>query len=150
GGGCAVGSVGPVVDGGPMLDGILRRPRSAGPAAFVTTRETTPQLLGPLGCPIDKGIDRLAPHGRQTMFVSCLQPAGNLLGGPPLREAVDNEGPEGAIAFDQRFTPPAQLIGSGSVKRRVASARQLIAGEFARDRRFRTADRLRDRANRMA
>src|SRR5262249_13863647 len=34
-----------------------------------------PQLLGPLGCAIDKGIDRLAPHGRQTMFVSCLQPA---------------------------------------------------------------------------
>jgi hypothetical protein len=36
------------------------------------------------------------PSGR------CLQPARNLLGGPPLREAVDNEGPEGAIAFDQR------------------------------------------------
>ena len=79
-----------------------------------------------------------------------MYPAGVSARGPPLREAVDNEGPEGAIAFDQRFTPPAQLIGSGGVKRRVASARQLIAGEFARDRRFRTADGLRDRSDRMA
>ena len=45
------------------LDGILRRSRSAWPAAFVTTREITPQLLGPLRCPIDEGIDRLATHG---------------------------------------------------------------------------------------
>src|SRR6478672_3344776 len=66
--------------------------RSAWPAAFVTTREITPQLLGPLGCPIDEGVDRLATHGPQTTFVSSLQPAGNLLRGPPLREAVDNEG----------------------------------------------------------
>jgi hypothetical protein len=29
-------------------------------------------------------------------------------GGPPFREAVDNEGPEGAISFDQCFTLPAQ------------------------------------------
>src|SRR6202040_479623 len=64
----------------------------AWPAAFVTTREITPQLLGPLGCPIDEGVDRLATHGLQTTFVSSLQPAGNLLRGPPLREAVDNEG----------------------------------------------------------
>src|SRR6202035_1783744 len=140
--GSAVDSLGAFVDGDAILDGILRRSRSAWPAAFVTTREITPQLLGPLGCPIDKGIDRLATDGR---FL-----ARNLLRGPPLREAVDNEGSWGAISFDQRFTPPAQLIGSAGVKRRVASARQLIAGEFARDRRFRTADRLRDRADRMA
>ena len=75
-----------------FLDGILRRSRSAWPAAFVTTREITPQLLGPLGCPIDEGVDRLATHGPQTTFVSSLQPAGNLLRGPPLGEAVDNEG----------------------------------------------------------
>ena len=69
-----------------------RRSRPAWPAAFVTTREITPQLLGPLGCPIDEGVDRLATHGPQTTFASSLQPAGNLLRGPPLREAVDNEG----------------------------------------------------------
>jgi hypothetical protein len=28
----------------------------------VTTREITPQLLGPLGCPIDKGIASRAIH----------------------------------------------------------------------------------------
>src|ERR1700727_761840 len=69
-----------------------RRSRSAWPAGFVTTRGTTPELPGPLGCPRDEGVDRLATHGPQTTFVSSLQPAGNLLRGPPLREAVDNEG----------------------------------------------------------
>ena len=37
-------------------------------------------------------------------------------------------------------TPPAQLIGSGGVKRLVAPARQPVAARFARNRRFRTAD----------
>ena len=73
--------LGPFVDGDAILDGILRRSRSAWPAAFVTTREITPQLLGPLGCPIDEGVDRLATHGPQTTSVSSLQPAGNLLPG---------------------------------------------------------------------
>ena len=90
--GSAVDGLGPFVDGDAILDGILRRSRSAWPAAFVTTREITPQLLGPLGCPIDEGVERLATHGLQTTFVSSLQPAGNLLRGPPLGEAVDNEG----------------------------------------------------------
>ena len=74
--GSAVDSLGPFVDGDAILDGILRRSRSAWPAAFVTTREITPQLPGPLGCPIDEGVDRLATHGPQTTFVSSLQPAG--------------------------------------------------------------------------
>jgi hypothetical protein len=38
--------------------------------------------------------------------------------------------------FRSRFVPPAQLIGSGSVKRRVAAARQPVAGELAPDRRL--------------
>ena len=58
--GSAVDSLGPFVDGDAILDGILRSSPSAWPAAFVTTREITPQLLGPLGCPIDKGIDLLS------------------------------------------------------------------------------------------
>ena len=56
--GSAVDSFGPFVDGDAILDGILRRSRSAWPAAFVTTREITPQLLGPLGCPIDATASR--------------------------------------------------------------------------------------------
>src|SRR5271165_355727 len=50
----------------------------------------------------------------------------------------------------RRFTPPAQLISSGGVKRRVAPAGQPIARQFARDRRLRTADRPSDGADRMA
>jgi hypothetical protein len=43
--GSAVSSLGPLVNGEAILDGILRRSRSAWPAAFVTTREIRPQLL---------------------------------------------------------------------------------------------------------
>src|SRR5438132_10408566 len=55
-----------------------------------------------------------------------------------------------AVFLDQRFTPPAQLIGPGGVKRRVAAAGQLIAGQFAQDGRFWTADRFGDDADRLA
>src|SRR5262245_63745170 len=77
--GSTIDSLGPFVDGDAILDGILRRPRSAWPAAFVTTCEITPQLLGPLGCPINEGIDRLATHRPKTTLVSFLQPARKLL-----------------------------------------------------------------------
>jgi hypothetical protein len=43
-----------------------------------------------------------------------------LLGRPPFREAVANEGLEGLNFLDHRFTPPAQLVGSGGKKRRIA------------------------------
>ena len=115
----------------------------------MTSREITPQLLGLLGGAVDEGVDRLAAHGPQTAFVS-FQPARDLLGRPPFCEAVENEAPQGSVFLDQRFTPPAQLISSGGVKRRVAPARQPIAGQFARDRRLRTADRPSDGADRMA
>ena len=62
--GSAVDGLGPFVDGDAILDGILRRSRPAWPAAFVTTREITPQLLGPLGCPIDEGNSRPADDVR--------------------------------------------------------------------------------------
>ena len=99
----------------------------------MTSREITPQLLGLLGGAVDEGVDRLAAHGSQTAFVSGLQPARDLLGRPPpFCEAVENEATQGSVFLDQRFTPPAQLISSGGVKRRVAPAGQRIAGQFAR------------------
>ena len=93
--------------------------------------QITPQLLGLLGGAVDEGVDRLAAHGPQTAFVSGFQPARNLLGRPPFGEAVENEAPQGSVFLDQRFTPPAQLISSGGVKRRVAPAGQPIARQFA-------------------
>jgi hypothetical protein len=63
------------VDGDAILDGILRSSRSAWPAALVTTREITPQLLR-------NRSSRDPPPAN----------ARNLLRGPPLREAVDDFG----------------------------------------------------------
>ena len=91
--GSGVDIFGPFMDGDAILYGISRRPRSARAAAFVTSREITPQLLGLLGGAVDEGVDRLAAHGPQTAFVSGFQPAGNLLGRPPFCQAVENEAP---------------------------------------------------------
>ncbi len=72
--GSAVDGLGPFVDADAILDGILRGPRSAWPAAFVATREITPQLLGPLGCPIDESINVSQPTaGRRHSFPACSQ-----------------------------------------------------------------------------
>src|SRR5271157_758496 len=125
--GSGVDIFGPFMDGDAILYGISRRPRSARAAAFVTSREITPQLLGLLGGAVDEGVDRLAAHGPHTAFISGFQPACNLLGRPPFCEAVENEAPQVSVFLDQRFTPPAQLISSGGVKRRVAPAGQPIA-----------------------
>jgi hypothetical protein len=85
-----------------------------------------------------EGLDRrgrgrlcLAADGSQTAFISSFQSARDLLGRPPFREAVANEGPQGSVSLDRRFTPPAQLIGSGGVKRRVAPTGQPVARELA-------------------
>src|ERR1700737_3012444 len=129
--GSGVDILGPFVDGESILDRISRRPRSARTAAFVAVREISPQLLGFLGGAIDESVDRLAAEGSQTAFVFSFQPARDLLGRPPFREAVANEGPQGSVSLDQSFTPPAQLIGSGGVKRRVAPTGQPVAREFA-------------------
>ena len=125
--GSGVDIFGPFMDGDAILYRISRRPRSARAAAFVTSREITPQLLGLLSGAVDEGVDRLAAHGPQTAFVPGFQPARDLLGRPPFGEAVENEAPQGSVFLDQRFTPPAQLISSGGVKRRVAPAGQPVA-----------------------
>ena len=86
----------PFMDGDAILYRISRRPRSARAAAFVTSRQITPQLLGLLGGAVDEGVDRLTAHGPQTAFVPGFQPARDLLGRPPFCEAVENEDPQGS------------------------------------------------------
>ena len=93
--GSGVDILGPFMDGDEILYGISRRPRSARAAAFVTSREITPQVLGLLGGAVDEGVDRLAAHGAQTAYVSGFQPASNLLGRPPFGEEIENEAAQG-------------------------------------------------------
>src|ERR1700745_4463148 len=92
----------------------------------------TPQLFGLLGGAVDEGVDRLASHGPQTRFVASFQPARNLSGRPSFRKAIVDEGLQRLIFFEDGFTPPAQLIGSGGVKRRIAPALQSVASQFPR------------------
>src|ERR1700731_5114084 len=55
-----------------------------------------------------------------------------------------------AVCFDYGFTPPAQLIGSGGVKRRITPAREAVAPQFPRHGGFRSLKRPGDRADRAA
>ena len=63
--------------------------------------------------------DCLAADGPQLRFVPEFQPTGDLFGRPSLGEPITHEQTQSGLSFEDRFTPPAQLIGSGGVKRRI-------------------------------
>jgi hypothetical protein len=118
--------------------------------AFVTAREITPKLFGLLVSAVDEGVDRLATHRPQTAFVSRFQPTRDLLGRPSFRKTIADESPQFLIFFEYGFTPPAQLIGSGGVKRRIAPARKGVASQFPRYGGFGSLKRPGDGADRAA
>src|SRR5205807_8388689 len=60
------------------------------------------------------------PQGPQATPVAGLEPSGDLFWGPSFRKTIADESPQRRIFLEYGFTPPAQLIGSGGVKRRIA------------------------------
>ena len=125
--GAGVDVLWPVMNGAAVFDQIAGRSGPARPTAFVTAGQIAPQLFAPAGGAIDKSIDGLEAEDAETALVAGPEPAGDLFGRPSFSEAIADEGPELMILFEDRFTPPAQLIGSGGVKRRIAAAFQGVA-----------------------
>src|SRR5208282_763197 len=74
-----------------ILDGVAGGSGATRATAFVATRQITPQGLGLLSGPIDEGVDCLAADGPQPRFVPGFQPAGDLLGRPPLGQPITHE-----------------------------------------------------------
>src|SRR5271165_5891919 len=140
--GAGVDVLWPVMNGAAVFDQIAGRSGPARPAAFVTAGQIAPQLLALAGGAIDKSIDGLEAEDAETALVAGPEPAGDLLGRPSFGEAIADEGPELMIFFEDRFTPPAQLIGSGGVKRRIAAALQGVAAQLPRDGGFGAQERL--------
>ena len=68
----------------------------------------------------------------QTALVAGFEPSGNLFGRPSFRKTIADKSPQFLIFFEDGFTPPAQLIGSGGVKRRITPAREGVASQFPR------------------
>ena len=136
----------PVMNGAAVFDHIAGRSGPAWPAAFVTAGQIAPQLLALAGGAIDKSIDGLEAEDAETALVAGPEPAGDLFGRPSFGEAIADEGPELVIFFEDRFTPPAQLIGSGGVKRRIAAALQGVTPQLPRDGGFGARKRLGDGA----
>src|SRR5437588_11141582 len=79
-----------------------------------------------------QGVDGLEPQGPQATLVAGLEPSGDLFGGPCFRKTTADESPQRRIFLEYGFTPPAQLIGSGGVKRRITPAGQGVASQFPR------------------
>src|SRR4029077_11583484 len=108
-----------IMDRNSIYDGVARVSGAPWTTAFVATRQITPQGLGLLCGAIHEGVDCLAADGPQPRFVPGFQPTGDLFGRPSLGEPVPHENTYSGLSFEDRFTPPAQLIGFGGVKRRV-------------------------------
>jgi hypothetical protein len=72
-----------------------------------------------VGDVIDEGVDGLEPHGQRAALVAGLEPSGDLFGGPSFRKTIADESLQRRIFLECGFTPPAQLIGSGGMKRRI-------------------------------
>ena len=66
------------------------------------------------------------------------------------RKTIADESPQRRIFLEYGFTPPAQLIGSGGVKRRITPAGQGVAAQFPRYGGFRSLKRPGDGADRAA
>ena len=94
---------------------------------FVGARQIAPKVLALVGGAIDEGVDGLEPQGPQATLVAGLEPSGDLFGGPSFRKTIADESPQRRIFLEYGFTPPAQLIGSGGVKRRITPAGQGVA-----------------------
>ena len=139
-----------IVDGGAVFDRIARGSRPARPSALVTAGQIAPEEFALAGGAIDEGVDGLEPQGAQTALVAGLEPSGNLFGRPSFRKTIADESPQFLIFFEDGFTPPAQLIGSGGVKRRITPAREGVSSQFPGHGGFCSLKRPGDGADRAA
>ena len=116
----------------------------------MVTRQITPKRLDFLGRSVDECVDRLASDDAQPGFVPRLQPTRDLLGRPSLGEAIADKTAEIFLSFEDRFTPPAQHIGSAGVKRRIPAGGERVPPQLPGDGGFRATERPGDYADRMA
>jgi hypothetical protein len=77
--------------------------------------------------PIDEGVDCLAAAVRCRISTNR-----DLFRRPSLGEPISHEQTQSGFSFEDRFTPPAQLIGSGGVKRRRPPEGSAFRGDLKR------------------
>jgi len=108
-----------------------------------------PKLFGLWISAVDEGADRLATHRPQTAsFPAFNQP--EICSGVHPSARRSQTKPQFLIFFEYGSTPPAQLIGSGGVKRRTTPAQEAIAPQFPRHDGFRSLKHPGDGADRAA
>src|SRR6266700_449205 len=141
---------GPQSDGNTAFDEIAGRALAASlPAALVLG---SGQVVAPgaiVGAPdlgVDEAVDALMADGGSSLLL--LEPAGDLLGRPAARQAVDHEGAQRGIAFQARALPATAACLLLGVGRLVADLAAAVALQLARQARWRAIQSCRDLADR--
>src|SRR3954451_1907962 len=115
-------------------------PPSPGPPA----RQQLPELLALLPRAVDEGVDRLERDRTEPALLAALEPAGDLLGGPPLQQALADEPAELGVALENGRALPPLAVAALGMHRQGAAPPQGGAPQLAADRRGRPAERPRD------
>src|ERR1700704_5660597 len=149
----------PTVDGGgPQGDGNTAFDEIVGRALVASLRAAlvlgSGQVVAPgaiVGAPdlgVDEAVDALMADGGSSLLL--LEPAGDLLGRPAARQAVEHEGAQRGIAFQARALPAAAACLLLGVGRLVADLAAAVALQLARQARWRAIQSCRDLADRLA
>src|SRR4051812_5423689 len=136
---------GPVVDRAPPGDGAARRPGPPPAPPGAPARQQLPELLALLPGPVGEGVDRLERHRTEPALLAALEPARDLLGRPPLQQALADEAAELGVPLQNGRPLAAVQVAALGVHRQVAAFGQGVAPQLAADGRGRPAERPRDR-----
>jgi hypothetical protein len=146
------GGRGPLGHGNPALDeacGAAATATAEAPLALAAGQVEAPAVVlgaGDLG--VDETVDALVADHRVTRFAS--QPTRHLLGGPAVREPLEDGAAQGGVAFQARPRPaprPRLLLSiTGSVRDTAAT----VASYLARDGRWRAIQSCSDLPDRLS
>src|SRR3981189_3959723 len=87
-------------------------------------------IVGAPDLGVDEAVDALMADGGSSLLL--LEPAGDLLGRPAARQAVEHEGAQRGIAFQARALPAAARRPLPGVGRVVADLAAAVALQLAR------------------
>src|SRR4030081_1050621 len=143
---------GPQGDGNTAFDEIVGRALAAPLRAALVLGSgqivAPGAIVGAADLGVDEAVDALMADGGSSLLL--LEPAGDLLGRPAARQAVEHEGAQRGIAFQARALPAAAACLLLGVGRLVADLAAAVALQLARQARWRAIQSCRDLADRLA
>lgn len=100
---------------------------------WIAAGQIAPVLLGLLGGAKDEGINRLCADRPQANLDPALQPAGDLLRRPSLRQTIDDEASQSRFSLQDRGPLATEAVGALGEDWTVCPVLMPIAPQFAAD-----------------